>query len=59
MTRLWKRIRAAWHRSGKQLEANAIENARLAHKSAERDKRVETELPPGRSNTDWTYIAPG
>jgi hypothetical protein len=58
VTALWKRIRNAWRRSGGQLEAKAIENARVAHEAAEREKHREAELPPGRSNTDWTYVPP-
>jgi len=54
-----RRIRESWQRSGKQLEDHAIENARVAHETAEREKHRETELPPGRSNTDWTYVPPG
>jgi hypothetical protein len=53
-----RRIRESWQRSGKQLEDQAIENARVAHEVAEREKHRETELPAGRSNTDWTYVPP-
>jgi hypothetical protein len=52
-------MKASWRRSGKQLEANAVENAQVAHEAAEREKHRETELPPGRTNTDWTYVPPG
>ena len=58
MANLWQRIRDSWRRSGKQLDVNEIENARVAHEAAEREKHRETELPPGRTNTDWTYIPP-
>jgi hypothetical protein len=54
-----RRRRESWQRSGKHLEAHAIENARLAHEAAEREKHRETELPPARTNTDWTYVPPG
>jgi hypothetical protein len=54
-----RRMNASWRRSGKQLEANAVENAQVAHEAAEREKHRETELPPGRTNTDWTYVPPG
>jgi hypothetical protein len=54
-----RRMKASWRRSRKQLEANAVENAQVAHEVAEREKHGETELPPGRTNTDWTYVPPG
>jgi hypothetical protein len=54
-----RRMNASWRRSGKQLQANAVENARVAHEAVEREKHRETELPPGRTNTDWTYVPPG
>jgi hypothetical protein len=53
-----RRINESWRRSGKGLDAQAIENARVAQEAAEREKHRETELPPGRTNTDWTYIPP-
>jgi hypothetical protein len=54
-----RRMRESWQRSGKELEAQAIKNARVAHEAAEREKHREAELPPGRMNTDWTYVPPG
>jgi len=59
MTTILRRIRKAWQRSGQQRDASAVENARVAHEAAEREKHSETELPPGRTNTDWTYVPPG
>jgi len=56
--KLLRRIREAWQRDGRELEANAIENAQVAHEAAEREKHRETALEPGRSNTDWTYVPP-
>ena len=58
MSGLWQRIRDAWRKSGERLDANAVENARVAHEEAEREKHSETPLPPGRTNTEWTYIPP-
>jgi len=58
MTKVWQRIKDAWHRHGDELDANAVANARVAHEAAEREKHGETELPPGRTNTDWTYVPP-
>jgi len=54
-----RRMRESWQRSDRQRDATAIENARVAHEAAEREKHGETELPPGRTNTDWTYVPPG
>ncbi len=53
-----RRMRESWQRSRKPLDDSAIQNARVAHEAAEREKHRETELPPGRSNTDWTYVPP-
>jgi len=58
MTALLRRIREAWRTSGMRRDSDAIENARVARESAEREKHRETELPPGRTNTDWTYVPP-
>ena len=57
--RLWERILNAWHGRSSRLDANAIDNARVEHEAAEQEKHQTTALEPGRSNTDWTYVAPG
>lgn len=56
--KLWYRFREAWRRQGAQLEDGAVENALLEHEQAEREKRQPMDLPPGRNNTDWTYVPP-
>ena len=53
-----RRIRESWRKSRKRRDAAAIKNERVAHEASEREKHRETELEPGRSNTDWTYIPP-
>jgi hypothetical protein len=57
---VWKRIReTTWRRSVERRDKKAIQKALQAHERAERAKHTERELPPeGRSNADWTYIAP-
>ena len=59
MNTFLRRIREPWRKSRKRRDATAIENERVAHEAAERERHRETELPPGRTNTDWTYIPPG
>ena len=54
-----RRMMESWRTSGKELEARTIENAQVAHEAAEHEKHRETGLPPGRTNTDWTYVPPG
>ena len=51
-----RRVRESWRRSGKQLEANAIENTRVAQAAAEREKLLEPKFPPGRGAGTW--VAP-
>jgi hypothetical protein len=59
MKALWQRMRQAWRLSGRELDENAVANAQAAHEQAEREKAQPTApLPPGRSNTDWTYVPP-
>jgi len=58
MRSLWERLWNAWRGQGRRLDANASENAKVAHEVAELEKQRETGLEPGRSNTDWTYVPP-
>jgi hypothetical protein len=59
MLPVWRRIREVWRRSGERRDENVVENALYSHEVAEREKHTETTpLPPGRTNTDWTYIGP-
>ena len=56
---VWSRLREVWRKSGERRDENVIHNALQAQEVAEREKHsVETPLPPGRTNTDWTYIPP-
>jgi hypothetical protein len=59
MNTLLRRIREPWRKSRERRDATAIENERVTHEAAERERHRETELPPGRTNTDWTYVPPG
>ena len=59
MNTLLRRIKEPWRKSRERRDVNAIENERVAHEAAERERHRETELPPGRTNTDWTYVPPG
>jgi hypothetical protein len=58
MLAIWRRIRESWRTDAERSDENFVENALLAHEQAEREKHSEQPLPPGRSNTDWTYINP-
>jgi len=59
MNAFLRRIKEPWRKSRKRRDATAIENERVAHEAAERERHRETELPPGRTNTNWTYVPPG
>ncbi len=50
-----------WFRNGeaqRRKDEAATERFLREHEEAEREKHRPPELPPGRSNTDWTYVGP-
>jgi hypothetical protein len=54
----WRRLRQG-HEPARHLKDQArVENALYEHERSEREKRKGVGLPPGRTNTDWTYIPP-
>jgi hypothetical protein len=57
-TRLRRRLRESSERHERAKDDVAVERALREHEESERQKAQPVDLPPGRSNTDWTYVDP-
>ncbi|HVD49266.1 MAG TPA: hypothetical protein VNB50_04490 [Gaiellaceae bacterium] len=56
LTKLWRRFREGNARHERLKGEAAIEKALREHEQEERERARLVGLPPGRSNTDWTYV---
>ena len=56
--RLRCRLRENNERRERGKDKAAVERFLREHEESEREKAEPVELPPGRSNTDWTYVDP-
>jgi hypothetical protein len=56
--RLRHRLRENNERRERGKDEAAVEKFLSEHEQSERAKADPIELPPGRSNTDWTYVDP-
>jgi len=56
------KLRRWWRESTRRQNARKDEVATdkflLEHEQADRERSEPSPLPPGRTNTDWTYIPP-
>ena len=55
---VWRRLRQRHERARHVQDQARVENALYEHVRSEGEKGKGVELPPGRTNTDWTYIPP-
>jgi hypothetical protein len=53
---LWRRFRERKERGERLKDEAAVEKFLREHEEDEREKAQLVDLPPGRSNTDWTYV---
>ena len=58
LAKLWRRLKATARGAEELRNEVAVERTLLEQEQHERDKREATPIPPGRTNTDWTYVPP-
>jgi hypothetical protein len=58
LPRLRRRLRESNERHERAKDDLAVEKALREHGESERGKAQPVDLPPGRNNTDWTYVNP-
>ena len=57
--RLGTWLRAVKARSDRRKDEAVVSNFLVEHDAAERERHEPTpRIPPGRTNTDWTYTLP-
>ena len=56
--RLRRRLRENTERHERVEDDKAVERFLREHEKSEHEKAKPVELPPGRNNTDWTYVDP-
>jgi hypothetical protein len=54
--RLRRRLREGNERVALAKDEATVEKALREHDTSEREKADPVDLPPGRTNTDWTYV---
>jgi hypothetical protein len=57
-SRLRRRVGQSNERHAKAKNDAAVEKFLREQEKSEREKAGPVESPPGRSNTDWTYLNP-
>jgi hypothetical protein len=54
--RLRRRLHESNERHIRAKDESVIEKVLREHEESERQKAGPVDLPPGRTNTDWTYV---
>jgi hypothetical protein len=58
LKKLWRRVLKNQARHERLMDEVATERFLLDHELSERERMREVPRPPGRTNTDWTYVPP-
>jgi hypothetical protein len=56
LKKLWRRLRVSQAQHEHLKDEVATEKFLLDRELRDRERTDEVSLPPGRSNTDWTYF---